>query len=184
MDEEELCNFTRRAEDFDEDTFCENEGRKQAKILIMKNLYLKEYRLKPLDFMRKKQQEVDDLKYEHIQRSVLLILSLEKSFNRDHIIQYVQIVKDVLSTRSWVKRPKSKEFDLEWSFELGKSGDSPHFNFIFELTKLYSPGQIAQMLWKVKDIQSIVTEFHYIRVTKHKWYTVKNGINYIHKEGL
>lgn len=182
MDEDIFDGLLGKQEIEDEEKFCYSQGRRNAKIKIYEKMWMKKFRAEPTLQMEDFCEELDEIKYKMTKNLVHLTIGFPNEEVQERVVQWVPLIEGILESRSWVGIPKKKW--IKWSFELGDSGKHPHLNFLFYINRLYTPGQIIQMLFRNSDIQSIGVAKNFWEVRKYERCRENERITYIHKEGL
>lgn len=176
MNTEDL-NFLGQGDlNFDENLYCEVEGRRAAKIEIFKNLYKREYILNPLKRMREKEMEVDDLKQNMLKDICMITFNFTPGALVNNEMFY--FLNMVLKSRTWIK----KIYAYGW--EMIETGSHPHLHFCVKLQKLYGPCQMRKMLEKNKIIEDYMLEPGMSLHVDKYWHREKQGkIDYVTKCG-
>lgn len=191
MSLEEIGELLGKDMDFDEETFCRDMGRKNAKIDIYKNLYKNFYMLAPTRLMADLESQVDELKLKRLKRYAHIIIGCKAgTIFSPYGVEECQTIRDVLESRSWIA---SKKKDGKTKFKIfairaeNKSTKTmlythPHIHCVVELSKLYSPGQITDFLWKCKTVRKLgVDARNCIKVIKGNAMDKKNWVDYANK---
>lgn len=161
-----------------EDYHCKQKGRELAKIDIIKELYKKIYRLTPTQDMIDLEARLDGLKYRIMKNICMITLNCPHGFERN--LDLEDDLWDILESRSWIEKVLVNSDNFERTDREGNE-THPHYHIVVKLARLYSPAQIAQMLFRIKGIKKFVSAVNYIDVRKYDQRHKKKIVDYATK---
>lgn len=153
MSLQEINELLGKDMDFDEEKFCRDMGRRNAKIEIYKEQYKRIYTLSPTKFMSDNDEILDDLKYKCLKNICIITFNMPYRKLSWGGINECEEINSVLGTRSWIS--KVLAIGAENLKKDKETKTHPHIHACVELSRLYSPKQIAQMLFRIKSVKKL-----------------------------
>lgn len=148
--------------DWNHEEELRKEGRNRAMISIYENMYKQIYRLQPTQKMTEVQNKLDDLKWKALKDVIMITINFPTEFNLTY--QIVNEILNVIKTRTWVSQIHSHGRE-NMTKELEDT--HPHLHICCQISKLYSPAQMVQMIWRNKYIQKHIKGDNFIDIKKY-----------------